>query len=100
VWKTHCPQGHPYDAVNTHVTPRGHRICKECHRKQVRDASKAKRAAVPPELKTPSGYHNKIKTHCKHGHEFTPENTRRTGKGRWCRACDRARVRKPRKKAA
>lgn len=33
------------------------------------------------------------KTHCKNGHEFTPENTRRDGKGwRYCRRCaaDRA----------
>jgi hypothetical protein len=32
---------------------------------------------------------NAAKTHCKHGHEFTPENTvaRRDGRRR-CRACD------------
>lgn len=35
---------------------------------------------------------NGSKTHCKHGHEFTPENTiiRRTG-GRRCRTCERQR---------
>lgn len=27
------------------------------------------------------------KTHCKHGHEFTPENTYRGPKGRGCRTC-------------
>ncbi len=33
----------------------------------------------------------KRKTHCKHGHEFTPENTRTKANGtRCCRACDRA----------
>ena len=33
------------------------------------------------------------KTHCKRGHEFTPENTRleRNGSTRRCRACERAR---------
>lgn len=29
------------------------------------------------------------KTHCKHGHEFTPENTYRWRGGRQCRACGR-----------
>lgn len=30
--KTHCKQGHPYDAENTHVGPTGKRYCKECRR--------------------------------------------------------------------
>jgi len=30
-------------------------------------------------------------THCKQGHEFTPQNTHRNKRGRSCRACDRAR---------
>lgn len=30
-------------------------------------------------------------THCKHGHEFTPENTRVQGGSRHCRTCDRRR---------
>lgn len=29
------------------------------------------------------------RTHCKSGHEFTPENTRHTGTQRVCRACKR-----------
>lgn len=37
---------------------------------------------------------NARKTHCKHGHEFTPENTRVTKKGRACRACHRERIRR------
>jgi hypothetical protein len=34
------------------------------------------------------------KTHCKQGHEFTPQNTRlrRSGTGRCCRACGRDRM--------
>ena len=37
-------------------------------------------------------HHNSIKTHCKWGHEFTPENTKpQSGKkGRRCRTCDNA----------
>ena len=38
--KTHCPQGHPYDEVNTYRHKRG-RMCKECMRARVR----ARRAA-------------------------------------------------------
>lgn len=33
------------------------------------------------------------KTHCKWGHEFTPENTATTKRGRQCRACRRVRSR-------
>ena len=32
-------------------------------------------------------------THCKHGHEFTPENTYRHRRGRACRTCARDRLR-------
>lgn len=32
---------------------------------------------------------NARKTHCRRGHEFTPENTRIRANGRNCRACDR-----------
>ena len=32
-------------------------------------------------------YWNKNKTHCKNGHEFTPENTRLQKNGRLCRTC-------------
>lgn len=32
---------------------------------------------------------NAAKTHCKHGHEFTPENTYRYGNKRQCRTCNR-----------
>lgn len=44
---------------------------------------------------------NHRKTHCKHGHEFTSENTRyRLGRGRECRICarrhDRAKKRRRR----
>jgi hypothetical protein len=36
---------------------------------------------------------NGLKTHCKHGHEFTEENTRYSNGERVCRACARARDR-------
>lgn len=30
--KTHCPLGHPYDAVNTHIKIDGRRECRACDR--------------------------------------------------------------------
>lgn len=39
---------------------------------------------------------NKQRTHCRHGHEFTPENTRtRTDGGRECKACQKRRQSDP-----
>lgn len=42
---------------------------------------------------------NARKTHCIHGHEFTPENTLWEKKGRACRECKRARNREADRKA-
>lgn len=39
---------------------------------------------------------NARKTHCIHGHPFSPENTRRERNGRKCRTCDRERTRRSR----
>jgi len=39
---------------------------------------------------------NARKTHCIRGHEFTPENTRMTHKGRNCRQCERDRPKRER----
>lgn len=30
--KTHCPEDHPYDALNTYVAPNGSRKCRTCRR--------------------------------------------------------------------
>lgn len=43
-------------------------------------------------------HHNLLKTHCPKGHEYTPENTSRSGGGRHCRACDNLRGREKRKR--
>jgi hypothetical protein len=44
---------------------------------------------------------NEAKTHCRHGHEYTPENTRwQMSRGYWgrvCRSCENARHRKLRR---
>ena len=44
--RTHCPQGHPYDAENTYRAPGdGDRRCKECNRERARRNYWAKKAA-------------------------------------------------------
>lgn len=43
---------------------------------------------------------NARKTHCKHGHEFTPENTRRIPGGRQCLICKRRRLREYKQRRA
>lgn len=35
-YKTHCPQGHPYDEGNTYITPQGKRRCRQCSNAQSR----------------------------------------------------------------
>jgi hypothetical protein len=36
--KTACPSGHPYDATNTYLTPKGHRDCRTCRNEAGRRA--------------------------------------------------------------
>ncbi len=41
-------------------------------------------------------YHESHYRHCKHGHEFTPENTRKDSRGfRQCRTCEKLRFQSP-----
>jgi hypothetical protein len=42
--KAHCPQGHPYNEANTHITKKGHRKCRACNRDRNLAAYHAKRA--------------------------------------------------------
>lgn len=50
--RTHCPQGHPYDEVNTAHRPRSdgsgktYRVCRSCERRRAREADRAKRLAA------------------------------------------------------
>ncbi|OKH70800.1 hypothetical protein EB72_24710 [Mycobacterium sp. SWH-M1] len=43
--KTHCPQGHPYDAANTRVY-RGRRYCKSCQNERHRSRRRRARCAA------------------------------------------------------
>lgn len=45
--KTHCPQGHPYDEVNTRRTLSGNRYCAICKRDQTNATSRRRRAPKP-----------------------------------------------------
>lgn len=44
--KTHCPQGHAYDAENTRVAKSGKRHCRTCERVRIREAQRRRREAV------------------------------------------------------
>lgn len=76
---SHCVNGHALNETNTYDRPDGKRDCLDCKRERARVAN-AKRDRGP---------HNGVKTHCKHGHEFTPENTYLNDGHRSCRACAR-----------
>jgi hypothetical protein len=71
--RTHCPQGHPYDEVNTFIRSDGARVCKTCERW----------------TGTGKGSFQRSKTHCPRGHPYDEVNTRITAWGRQCRVCDR-----------
>lgn len=77
--KTHCSNGHPFDAANTYLRPTGGRSCKACQRA---------RAGT-------TGIAHALRTHCPRGHAYDGENTYRNAKGhRLCRACNREKSRR------
>ena len=41
--QTHCPQGHPYDEVNTYRRANGIRQCRACHAAQERERKRRRR---------------------------------------------------------
>ena len=43
--KTECPQGHPYDELNTYIRPDGGRDCKECINRRSRERNERRRQA-------------------------------------------------------
>ena len=58
--------------------------CNPDHLEPVTNAENMRRGTGPAAI-------NARKTHCKRGHEFTPENTYRDGGRRVCRTCKSAR---------
>jgi hypothetical protein len=83
--KDACPRGHLYDDVNTGMDG-GYRYCRECNRIACKSYYE-KRMALGVGRLTDGPV-----THCKHGHEFTSENTYVKPPGRrQCRTCARQR---------
>lgn len=86
--KTHCPNGHPYDAENTRFEKRGGRVgrkCKVCESERKRAAYAKKRVEGPGR-----GSFMRDKTHCPRGHEYNDENTyQRPNGSRVCKVCRR-----------
>ena len=85
--KTHCPQGHPYDLLNTIFsrTKEGwmRRACRECARLSAARINARNRLHHPPAPEA---------SHCRNGHEYTPENTQRYDGARMCLTCRRSRA--------
>lgn len=88
--RTHCNHGHEYTPENTKIRPGNHgRECITCNkarlaRLQARYAKWEDRKKVLGNQRVRAR-----KTHCKKGHELTPENShwREGGKYRACKAC-------------
>jgi len=90
------PRGHPDHRQVDHLCHNRSKSCPggpEClHRRCVNPAHLALVTAAEnteASARTPA-HQNRHKTHCKNGHEFTPENTRirnRPGGGRQCKRC-------------
>lgn len=55
--QTHCIQGHPFDAVNTYISPQGMRKCRECAR--ARDRRRGWRR--PGWIRPPRPYRRRVK---------------------------------------
>jgi hypothetical protein len=85
--KAYCKRGHELNEENAYTNSRGHKYCKVCKRERQREKHRAERGDRfgKPEYR--------VRTHCRHGHEFTDQNTYTRPDGyKECRACrvDRA----------
>lgn len=68
--QTHCINGHEFNEQNTYTHPKtGHRYCKVCKAAKSKEAHQKKRG----DKFGVATY--RVRTHCKHGHEFTDSNT-------------------------
>ena len=82
--KRFCKHGHNLDQCGVYVTTKGHKRCRLCQAAYSKKYYK-KTYKLAPKI-----------THCKRGHEFTPQNTlikTKTG-GRNCKTCKNIRNKK------
>ena len=96
LYKTHCPQGHPYRGDNLYSGFNGDRRCRICSRVNARRGNA--RAKLKREAE--QGYvsrANRTKTHCPYGHSYSGDNLYVDLRGkRCCRECSRRRLREHR----
>lgn len=98
--QSHCKHGHALSGENLIITTR-QRVCRTC----VNERKKEYRARLQPRkgrnltgLKYGahiSAEKRRNATHCKNGHEWTPENTGTQASGRYCKACSADRKKGP-----
>lgn len=90
--KTNCPRGHEYSGENLVTTSKGHRQCRKCQRIN----GDAHLSRVRKRL---GHVFLRLRTSCKRGHEYTPENTgTKTKGGRFCRRCSNASIKQCRER--
>lgn len=83
--RTHCKNGHPLVSLGKQ---RGCRVCFNDRRRALRKLVGEGRTTHGLALGTAASVAARLsRTHCKRGHEYTPENTGRQASGRFCKAC-------------
>lgn len=103
--KTHCKNGHPYDAENTYIKKDGSRGCRACGReayerrrgkvREQRMEFRARRKAAKERGEPVPKIVRELAAHCIHGHPFDEENTYVRPNGRrLCRECNRINLRR------
>lgn len=86
---THCKRGHELNDENAYKNKRGHKYCKVCKREQQKAKLREERGE-----KFGTSEH-RVRTHCKHGHEYTEENTYIRPDGyKECRICRADKIRR------
>lgn len=104
--KTHCKYGHPLIEMKFEPsTGMRYRFCRTCRKEREARRREVDRRKNPknPDARKIARRMRPLLTHCRRGHEFTPENIhlRKSDGIRICLACNRARSvkYKPKRKA-